>query len=117
MKFGGTSVGSADAIQRAAALVREAAQSHRVLVVLSAMSGVTDSIVAALEAARSGISSEVICESLRKRHLEAVTELLGTEHPKAVDDAVHSVVDRLAEICSSVVKVQVLPSQIADMAL
>ncbi|RMF35609.1 MAG: aspartate kinase, partial [Chloroflexi bacterium] len=45
MKFGGTSVGSAEAIRRTAEIVRAtAAQWPRLVTVVSAMSGVTDAL-------------------------------------------------------------------------
>ncbi len=54
MKFGGTSVGHADRFRQCAALVRDAARHDRIVVVVSAMSGITDLIFKTLEAARQG---------------------------------------------------------------
>ncbi|MFT3891189.1 MAG: hypothetical protein QM730_06105 [Anaerolineales bacterium] len=43
MKFGGTSVGSVDALKQAAQIIRDARDEFaRVVVITSAMSGVTD---------------------------------------------------------------------------
>jgi len=47
MKSGGTSVGDAGCIRRAAAIVRESAERDRVVVV-SALAGVTDTILKAV---------------------------------------------------------------------
>ena len=57
MKFGGTSVGDADCIRRVASIVHSAATKHPVVVVVSAMSGVTNRLVQAAhraEARRTG---------------------------------------------------------------
>src|SRR5689334_12105965 len=45
LKFGGTSVGSLKRIENVADIVSKRAREHQVIVVLSAMSGETDSLV------------------------------------------------------------------------
>jgi hypothetical protein len=55
MKFGGTSVGSAERIRQAATIVQhQAQQGHEVVVVVSALSKVTDLILNLLNSARLG---------------------------------------------------------------
>jgi aspartokinase/homoserine dehydrogenase 1 len=54
MKFGGTSVGDANCIARAAAIVRSTAAQRPVVVVVSAMSGVTNRLVSASQKAEQG---------------------------------------------------------------
>jgi len=49
MKFGGTSVGTIDRVKHLVNLVRAALGTHRVVVVASALSGVTDTLVALIE--------------------------------------------------------------------
>jgi aspartokinase/homoserine dehydrogenase 1 len=119
MKFGGTSVGSAECIRRAAEIVRSAQKGYQVVVVVSAMGGVTDQIVEALHKARTGSVSDVeaICQALRKRHAAAVAELFSTGARETVAASVGGVMDRLADVCSGVTKVAALPPQISDMAL
>jgi aspartate kinase len=82
IKFGGTSVGSADALGRAAAITAELRhQGHDVVVVSSAMSGVTDLLLAGAHAAASGHVAEVvnISAALRLRHAEAAQKLISAE--------------------------------------
>jgi aspartokinase/homoserine dehydrogenase 1 len=54
MKFGGTSVAGAERLRGVVRLVRAALAEDRVLLVVSAMAGVTDLLVAGIEAAESG---------------------------------------------------------------
>src|SRR6266851_2867648 len=54
MKFGGTSVGDASCIARAAQIVAHAARENAVAAVVSAMSGVTNRLVEAANRAGSG---------------------------------------------------------------
>ena len=79
MKFGGTSVEDAAAIDRAAQIV-----CHRLardpVVVVSAMAKVTDQLVAMGRAAGSGDrdSALQLSRAVRERHYNAASELLGT---------------------------------------
>ena len=76
LKFGGSSVGSAEALRRAAAIVREELPSGG-LVVVSALRGTTDRILEACAAAGGGRSAEAQAHlaALRERHCEVAGEL------------------------------------------
>ena len=93
MKFGGTSLGSAERIRVAASLVLEQSRHRPVLVVVSAMSKITDLLLEAMKHAEAqdaaGLAQAV--QKLRVKHLDAVEGLgLGP-------DAVQSVEDLIAE--------------------
>ncbi len=79
MKFGGTSVQDAKAINRAAEIV-EGRLKERPIVVVSAMSKVTDSLLAMGKAAGGGDRKSALrmARALRERHYETAGELLGT---------------------------------------
>jgi aspartate kinase len=79
MKFGGTSVADADALRRLASIVTAAAAAGTVpVVVVSAMSGVTDRLLALAETASGGDrdSAPRELESLRARHHAALGALV-----------------------------------------
>jgi aspartokinase/homoserine dehydrogenase 1 len=79
MKFGGTSVGTAGAISQAAEIVRQAKQDwSRLVVVTSAMSGVTDLILTSAARAVKGETQAYIqaAEQLRKKHFTVADSLL-----------------------------------------
>ena len=83
-KFGGTSVGDAAAIERAAGIIAE--RVHRQpLVVVSALGGATNALIAIAEQAASGQLILAIrgVEALRERHLEVAGELLGHDDDAA----------------------------------
>src|SRR5690348_16081652 len=79
MKFGGTSVENAKAIDRARAIVQERLPQKPVVVV-SAMAKVTDALLAMGRAAGSGDRDTALklSRGLRERHYNAAGELLGT---------------------------------------
>jgi aspartate kinase len=76
LKFGGTSVGTAEALRRAAAIVR-AELPDGGLVVVSALSGTTDSILEAVAEAARGEAEAARQRhaALRRRHLAVAREL------------------------------------------
>jgi aspartokinase/homoserine dehydrogenase 1 len=78
MKFGGTSMGSAERIQVAAAICQQQREQWSVLAVVSAMSGVTDLLLGTLRHAEAGDEAgiESSVESLVARHEKTCRELL-----------------------------------------
>ena len=79
MKFGGTSVEDASAIDRAAAIVRSRLPEQPVVVV-SALAKVTDQLLATARAAGEGDREKALelSRGLRERHYATAGELLGT---------------------------------------
>jgi aspartate kinase len=77
-KFGGTSVADADAIRRTAAIVR-GRLDRRPVVVVSAMSGVTNALLSLAEQAVAGqlLAAMQAVEELRARHFRETERLLG----------------------------------------
>ncbi len=86
MKFGGTSVGDAAAIRRAAGIVADAEKrSPGTVVVCSAMHGVTDLLLRGARDAAGGDGGSFrrIGDELRRRHSEALEGLLDDPSARA----------------------------------
>jgi len=79
MKFGGTSVEDAKAIDRVASVV-EGRLAQKPVVVVSAMAKVTDTLLTMAKAAGAGERKTALklCRSLQERHYNTASELLGT---------------------------------------
>jgi aspartate kinase len=79
MKFGGSSVENAKAIERAATIVKDRI-SQGPIVVVSAMAKVTDQLLDMARAAGNGDRKTALklCRSLQERHYNTAGELLGT---------------------------------------
>src|SRR5580692_8903662 len=79
MKFGGTSVEDAKAIDRVASIV-EGRLPQTPVVVVSAMAKVTDTLLTMAKAAGAGERKAALklCRSLQERHYNTASELLGT---------------------------------------
>ena len=106
MKFGGTSVGGAQAIVQAAELVRrEVPRWEQLTVVVSAMRGVTDALIeGATTAARGdGQTYRGIVADLRVIHTSAVAELLDDPPARtALLRAIEVYLDEFAALCRSI---------------
>jgi len=85
MKFGGTSVGNADCIRRAAEIVARAAREGSVVAVVSAMGGVTNHLIEAAQASALGDMSAAgyLADTLRQQHQEAIETLIGEGNKRA----------------------------------
>lgn len=106
MKFGGTSVGSPEALEKVLAIVAgEVQNGHRVVVVVSAMSGVTDallrSVVAAVESDKWGYLS--LAKEIREKHEEAIKLLMQPgQGREQVLQAVDKLLAQHQELCEAI---------------
>ena len=102
MKFGGTSVGDAGRILSAATIAAEAAKQHSVVVVVSAMSGVTNTLIAAAGKAATGdeAAADALTESLQNKHRETITKLISDiEKRRELLVEIDSLIERAANYC------------------
>ena len=78
MKFGGTSVGDASCIARVAEIVAKASRVGELVVVVSAMSGVTNRLIEAATCSETGDRDRAteLLEFLRQQHFEALKTLI-----------------------------------------
>ena len=100
LKFGGTSVGDAEAIRRTAGIVASRVD-RQPIVVVSALAGITNALIAFAEQSVKGhlIGALRAVESLRERHLRQAELLLGTG-PECVETCAElsAMVDELAHL-------------------
>ncbi len=106
MKFGGTSVGNAKAHAQAAEIILEQAEDwERLVVVVSAMSGVTDALTEGALTAASGDDRtyRTIVADLRVKHYRAIDALLelDEEHTELLT-TVDKYLDEFATFCHSI---------------
>ena len=97
MKFGGTSVGDAGRFRQCAEIIGRAAARDRLVVVVSAVAGVTDLIFRTIDAARRGdsVATEVNLKQFEYIHQALVAELFGRSSAQA--NAVLDFADRVTE--------------------
>src|SRR3954451_22815673 len=123
MKFGGTSMGSAERMQVASGLISEHSSERPVLVVVSAMSKITDLLLDTLRRAevgdQAGVASNL--DLLRTRHVIACDELFGrSERPEfgsVASTAVESLVSEFRRIANGILMLGGRPPRSVDEAL
>jgi diaminopimelate decarboxylase/aspartate kinase len=97
MKFGGSSVSSADNWATIAQLIRNRSnESLRPVIVHSALQGVSNALAALLETSLAGEEGDGL-EAIRSRHYELATEL-GIDGPALLDDALHELAQLVAGV-------------------
>ncbi len=99
-KFGGTSMADAARIRHVAELVKARPESTQVVVV-SAMSGVTDALLGLVNTAAANRPWREKFEALRKRHLDTAMELFAAEAVPA-QDWLNSRFDELAKVLDAI---------------
>ena len=115
MKFGGTSVEDAAAIDRVAAIVKTRLP-ERPFVVVSAMARVTDQLLAMAAAAGRGERDQTLdlCRHLRERHYLAAGELLGTGLHTELHGDLGAEFDALDELLRGIAAVGELTPRTSD---
>jgi bifunctional aspartokinase / homoserine dehydrogenase 1 len=104
-KFGGTSVGSSAAIASVIRIVQSAAASHRVAIVVSAMSGVTDALLRGAHTAAAGDSTAylTIAQELRLRHKSTALELIPSDaERRALDAEAERLLNEFTTLCHGI---------------
>ena len=116
MKFGGTSVGSAERIAQAAQLaVDTAARGHQVVVVTSAMSKVTDALIAAARGATGGQWDSRLRQELFDKHTAVAEALIGDPVRRdAVIESLRQRLDRFEKLCFGLSMVHELTPRLLD---
>jgi bifunctional aspartokinase / homoserine dehydrogenase 1 len=102
MKFGGTSVGDANRIRSAATIAAHASKDRSVVVVVSAMSGVTNTLIAAAGKAATGdeAAAEALTRALQEKHHEAIGKLISDiENRRELLSEIDALIERAANYC------------------
>ncbi|HTP32206.1 MAG TPA: aspartate kinase [Candidatus Acidoferrales bacterium] len=119
MKFGGTSVGSAERMRVAAGIAAEEKKKRPVAIVVSAMSKVTDLLLDTMRHAEAGDRAglEADLALLRTRHEEACRELLPPADQGPVLAKLHDVIDEFERIASGMALLGERPPRSVDEAV
>jgi bifunctional aspartokinase / homoserine dehydrogenase 1 len=115
LKFGGTSVANADNINKVVAIVQRALKKDKTIVVVSALGGITDTLLAAGVLAASGNESyKEKLQVIEQRHLEAVKGLLPVTQQSGLLSLVKKHCNEIEDICNGVFLLRELSAQTKD---
>jgi aspartokinase/homoserine dehydrogenase 1 len=103
LKFGGTSVGSSESITQVKEIVSKKALADKVVVVVSAVGGVTNKLERALRLAADGdVFYAELLKEIEKIHLQLVKDLIPKELQKEVIENLNEITRRLEGVLNGV---------------
>ena len=119
MKFGGTSMGSAERIRASARLAAEQHAQRPVAIVVSAMSKVTDLLLDTLRKAEAGDQAdlEANLRLLSARHVECCGMLLPQQRQPAALAAVEALIQEFTRIAKGILMLGERPPRSVDEAM
>jgi len=119
MKFGGTSVGSAERMRVAAGIAADPGLGRPVAIVVSAMSKITDLLLDTLRRAEAGDSAglEANIEKLRERHLNTCAELLPAQRREAAEAGITWLIGEFERIAGGMLMLNEMPPRSVDEAV
>jgi len=115
LKFGGTSVANADSINKVVAIVEQAVKKDKTIVVVSALGGITDTLLHCAQLAAEG--DEQYKEKLlhiEQRHLEAVKALIPVAQQSSVLSLVKKNCNEIEDICNGIFLLRELSARTKD---
>ncbi|OAQ38755.1 bifunctional aspartate kinase/homoserine dehydrogenase I [Pedobacter psychrophilus] len=118
LKFGGTSVGSVESLKALKQVVESnLAQKEKVIVVVSAMSGVTNILLKMAEESVIGIDFSLALSDLEKRHFAVVKELVPLQQQNQVITKLKLYFQELEDILQGISALKELSAKTKDMVL
>lgn len=114
-KFGGSSVGSPEALERVLTIIEDKRKHDRVVVVVSAFRGVTDQLLemAAL-AERSDSSYRDILNGIEKRHIDTINSIVPVTNRSNVITDFKIMLNELEDVLQGISLVQELSDKTRD---
>jgi aspartokinase/homoserine dehydrogenase 1 len=111
LKFGGTSVGSEEAIRQVGEIVTDKAKEEQLIVVVSAVGGVTDKLIKIGDLAQNRKAEyQESINDLKALHLGLYTKLTGEKSAEEIE----AIINELEEICRGVYLLKELTPRSSD---
>ena len=118
LKFGGTSVGSVESIGTLVNILKEQDNDdQKPVVVLSAMSGVTNLLIAMAEDAAKGNDFTAQLAELERRHFDVVKSLLAVQHQNPALTRLKLNFNQLEDLLQGILTLRELTAKTRDQVL
>jgi bifunctional aspartokinase / homoserine dehydrogenase 1 len=96
LKFGGTSVANAQNIKLVIEIIRQKAKENKLVIVLSALSGVTDMLInTSKKAAAKDETYKNIIDEIKQKHFDAIAELVENTNQNQLLIKINSQINQL----------------------
>ncbi|MFN8252919.1 MAG: bifunctional aspartate kinase/homoserine dehydrogenase I [Ferruginibacter sp.] len=103
LKFGGSSVASAENISKVTAIVKQKITAGKTAVVVSALGGITDLLLQCAQLAADGSENyKNSIQELEQRHLQTVKDLIPVTQQSSVLSLVKKLCNEIEDICNGI---------------
>ncbi len=115
LKFGGTSMGSKEAMQQVMDIIQKKISKQQLVVVVSAMSGTTDTLLncGKLAATQNESYRDLIKQSEQK-HLDTIAEIIPGQQQAGISAIVKNMFTEIKEICNGILLLGEISPRIKD---
>ena len=115
LKFGGTSVGSIGSIEKIISILKEESKNGRCIVVVSAMSGVTDAILEAGKcASENNEKYKTILQTIENKHTDTVRAFIPTTHQSSILSYIKKQLNELEDLIEAIYLLKELSTTAKD---
>lgn len=115
LKFGGSSVANAQSLASVLSVVAINAKKHRIVVVVSAISGITDLLIkAGREAEKQDICFRETVQNIEFRFLEFTRSILPVTIQSAALSMVKQSINEIEDVCSSIYTLKEMSDRTCD---
>lgn len=116
LKFGGSSVSSADRIREVSRIILDSAKKEKIVVVVSAFQGITNQLLKCAHLAEAGDSSYLtMYDEIVNRHLQALTVLHGKRMKKSTLTHVQQLLSDLRDVLHGIYLLRHCPPRVLDL--
>jgi bifunctional aspartokinase / homoserine dehydrogenase 1 len=103
LKFGGSSVASAENINKVVNIVKQKQVAAKTVVVVSALGGITDLLLKSAQQAADGLEEyKTSLQEVEQRHLQTVKELIPVTQQSSVLSLVKKLCNEIEDICNGI---------------
>lgn len=118
LKFGGTSVGSVDALKALMGIVKaNLDQEQQIIIIVSAMAGITNQLITTAENAVDGIDYSDFLKDIEKRHFHVVRELIPVQQQNQVFTKLKLYFQEIEDLMQGITSLQELSPKTKDAVL
>ena len=115
LKFGGTSVANAENINKAAGIIKSALSKDKIIVVVSALGGVTDMLLqCGILAAKGNQEYKQLLQDITQRHLATIKTLLPVTTQSSILSQVMQQCNEVEDVCNGVFLLKELSARTKD---
>ncbi len=118
LKFGGSSVANAETINKVVEIIKNKKTDAKTVVVVSALSGITDSLLKTASLAEANDESyKSILKEIEDKHLDSVRALIPVQQQSSVLSLVKTICNEAEDICNGIFLLRELSARTKDRIL